>query len=69
MDTPDSNGTGILQAAQLGNQEVALRKLAQAPTAHLPPLQRRCLGSGEEGPLPGAASPPILYPSGNRPEG
>src|SRR5262249_50244733 len=30
----------------LGNQEAAVRKPAQAPTAHLPPLQRRCLGSG-----------------------
>lgn len=49
MDTPDGNVTGILQAAQEGDQQAAarllplvydeLRKLAQARIAHLPPGQ------------------------------
>src|SRR5262249_30794596 len=67
-DTPDGNGTGILQATPEGNQEAAVRNLAQACTAHLPPGQRRCLGSGEGG----CRAPPCLpipYPGGNRPEG
>jgi hypothetical protein len=41
MGTPDGNVTGILQAAQEGNQKAAVRKPAQARTAHLPPWQRR----------------------------
>ena len=49
MDTPDGNVTGILRAAQEGDQDAAarllplvydeLRKLAQARMAHLPPGQ------------------------------
>ena len=64
MDTPAGNVTGILQAAQEGNQE-AVRKPAQARMAHLPPVQRRCLGAGGRA----AALPPIPYPGGNRREG
>src|SRR5262245_5689390 len=49
MDTPDGNVTGILRAAQEGDQQAAarllplvydeLRQLAQARMAHLPPGQ------------------------------
>src|SRR5262249_23713413 len=41
MGTPDGDGTGLLQAARQGNQETAVRKLAQPRTAHLPPGQLR----------------------------
>jgi hypothetical protein len=59
MDTPDGNGTGILQAAPEGNQKAAVRKLAQARLAHLPPVQRRWLGSGGAGAGRRLASHPL----------
>ena len=66
MDTPDGSVTGLLQAAQLGSQETAVRKPAQARMAHLPPGK----GVGwARGGGPGAVLPPIPYPGGNRPEG
>jgi hypothetical protein len=50
FDAHDSGGdvTGIPKAAQEGNQEAAVRKLTRARTAHLPHVQRRSLGGGDD---------------------
>jgi hypothetical protein len=65
LEMPGGVVSGILRDAQEGNQEAAVRKLAQARTSDLPPVQRRCLGT--EGRA--ASLPPIPYPGGNHPEG